>query len=69
MKMKKRNITILSFGDRRDHDEYRKFDREEKSFLSKGFDYATANYKNLLEGKVPKVNTKKLIILLPVLLP
>ena len=64
MKRAKREITILSFGDRLDYDEYKKFNQEKASFLKKGFDYAAVSYKNVLMGKIPKIRTKKLIIFL-----
>jgi len=64
MGRKKRDITILSFGDKLDYDEYQKFNEEKASFIKRGFDYATVNYKNVLRGKIPKVKTKKLIIFL-----
>ena len=64
MKTKKRDITILSFGDKLDYDEYNKFHREVELFVKKGFDYATVHYNNILKGKMPKVKTKKLIIFL-----
>lgn len=64
MNRKKRDITILSLGDGLDYDEYQKFNREKYSFLREGFDYHAINYKNLLKGKTPKINTKKVIIFL-----
>ncbi|MGD9015418.1 MAG: hypothetical protein PVI33_05295 [Candidatus Omnitrophota bacterium] len=64
MKKTKRDITILSFGDRIDFDEYRKFNREKSVFIKHGFDYKTVNYNNALKYKIPKINTNKLIIFL-----
>jgi len=64
MERKKRDITILSFGDKLDYDEYQKFNEEKASFIKRGFDYATVNYKNVLRGKFPKIKTKRLIIFL-----
>ncbi len=64
MERKKRDITILSFGDERDYDEYKKFNEEKPSFIKNGFNYATANYQDVLRGKFPGVKTKKLIIFL-----
>ena len=64
MVRKKRDITILSFGDKLDYDEYQKFNEEKASFIKRGFDYATVNYKNVLRGKFPKIKTKRLIIFL-----
>jgi len=64
MKNKKRDITILSLGDKLDYDEYKKFNQEEPLFIKRGFDYATASYKNFLKGKIPKIQTEKLIIFL-----
>lgn len=60
----KRDITILSFGDKLDYDEYKKFNEEKASFIKRGFDYATVNYKNVLKDKIPKIKTKKVIIFL-----
>jgi len=60
----KKDITILAIGDRPDFDSYAKFDREEK-FLSKNdFEYATVDYKHFLKGKIPSINTKKIIVFL-----
>ena len=64
MKIANRDITILSFGDRLDYDEYKKFNLEKASFVRGGFDYATVSYKNVLRGRIPKISTKKLIIFL-----
>ena len=64
MKSVRRNITILTFGDRRDFDEYGKFNREKKTFIKNGFDYLTLNYKNILKNKFPEIKTKKVIIFL-----
>lgn len=64
MKRTKRDITILSFDDKLDFDEYKKFDREKASFIKRGFDYATVNYKDVLKGEFPKIKTKKVIIFL-----
>ncbi len=61
---KKRDITILTFGDRLDYDEYKKFNRERKTFAKNGFDYATVSYRNVLRGKLPKIKTEKIIIFL-----
>ncbi len=62
--MKTRDITILSFGDRKDYDEYIKFDREKNQFLKRGFSYQTADYENVLNGKLPEIETEKVIIFL-----
>jgi len=64
MKKIKRNITVLTIGDKLDFDEYKKFDRERKILIRFGFDYATMNYTKALKGKFPKIKTKKVIIFL-----
>ena len=64
MKRAKRDITILSFDDRLDFDEYKKFDQEKALFIKRGFDYANVSYKNVLKAKFPKIKTKRLIIFL-----
>ncbi len=63
-KRAERNITILSFGDKLDFDEYKKFNHEKVLFVKRGFDYVTVNYKNILKGKIPEIKTKKVIIFL-----
>ena len=60
--MRKKNITILAIGDRADYDSFKKFHKDRRLFLEKGFDYATASYKQLLKGKVPKIPTEKVIV-------
>ena len=64
MKSKKRDITILSFGDKSDYDEYQKLNQERALFIKNGFDYATVNYKDVLRGRLPKIETSRLIIFL-----
>ena len=64
MKKAKRGITILSFGDKLDYDEYNKLNREKILFIRNGFDYATVNYKDVLKGRFPKIETSRLIIFL-----
>lgn len=60
----KRDITILAIGDRRDYDSYKKFNKERRLFLKKGFDYATLNYKQLLAGKIPDIQTRNVVLFL-----
>ncbi|MBL7081402.1 MAG: hypothetical protein ISS44_02395 [Candidatus Omnitrophica bacterium] len=62
--MNKKNITILTIGDKSDYDSYQKFDREKASFIKYGFDYATIDYKKFLNGKIPQIKTEKIIIFL-----
>ncbi|MEA3369180.1 MAG: hypothetical protein U9Q24_02350 [Candidatus Ratteibacteria bacterium] len=64
MKKIKRNITVLSFGDRLDYDEYKKFNKEKHLLQRQGFNYATANYTRVLQEKLPRIRTKKVIIFL-----
>ncbi len=54
----------MCFGDKPDYDEYKKFNQEKATFIKRGFDYATVNYKNVLKGKIPKIKTGRLIIFL-----
>jgi hypothetical protein len=58
------DITILSFGDRLDYDEYKKFNRERRLFIKRGFDYVAVSYKNVLRARFPKIRTNKIIIFL-----
>jgi len=60
----KRNITILAVGERCDFDSYNKFDHEKKAFLNNGFEYISADYKHIFDGKIEKIKTKKVIIFL-----
>ena len=60
----KQAITILTVGDKKDFDSYIKFHKEQACFLKYGFKYATISYRRLLEGIVPTIDTKKIIIFL-----
>ncbi|MBL7072114.1 MAG: hypothetical protein ISS26_08130, partial [Candidatus Omnitrophica bacterium] len=62
--MKKRGVTILAIGDRKDYDSHRKFNKERHFFIDNGFDYASCNYKDVESGRFPKVQTKKVMIFL-----
>lgn len=59
-----KKITILSVGDHGDYDSYEKLNKEKKYISRKGFEYCTTSYNDLLEGNMPEVNTKKVIIFL-----
>lgn len=62
--MKRDAVTIFTIGDRADHDSYKKFHREKKFILGKGFEYASTNYGRLLSKGIPNINTKKVIVFL-----
>ncbi len=62
--MKKKNITILAIGDREDHDAFKKFHKDRRLFLNKGFDYVSINYKKLLAKRIPEIPTERVIIFL-----
>ena len=62
MKKKKRNITILTIGDWADYDSYKKLNKEKRFILKKGFDYRTVDYKSLLKGRIPGIETDKVIV-------
>ena len=64
MEKKKRNITVLALGDWFDYDEYKKFNKEKRFLINRGFDYVTVNYTRVLKGKIPRVKTKKVIVFL-----
>jgi len=60
----KRNITILTVGDKLDFDEYKKINKEKSLFIKKGFNYNTLSYAKFLQGRVPRIKTKRLVIFL-----
>ena len=62
--MKKRGVTILAVGDRKDYDSYRKFYKERRFFIQKGFDYASVDYRGLSERRLPAVGTDKILAFL-----
>ena len=64
MNKEKKDITILTIGDRSDYDSYQKSNYEKKSFLDNGFEYITTNYAKVLKGKTPHVKTEKVVIFL-----
>lgn len=64
MNKTKKNITILAIGDRVDYDSFKKFHKEKHLFLKSGFDYVNVNYKQFLDGRIPQIRTKKVIIFL-----
>jgi len=62
--MKKRNITILAIGDKRDYDSFRKFHKDRGLFLKSGFEYVNVSHKQVLAGRIPQIPTEKVIIFL-----
>ena len=60
----RRNIAILAVGDRKDYDSFRKFNKERRLFIKKGFEYASINYREALAGRIPQLPTEKVIIFL-----
>ncbi len=63
-KKNQRRTTILAIGDTSDYDSYRKFARERDLILRQGFSYASTSYKRLLEGRLPKIRTERVIVFL-----
>ncbi|MBU2540855.1 MAG: hypothetical protein KJ593_03035 [Candidatus Omnitrophica bacterium] len=64
MLKKEQDITILAIGDLADFDSFRKLDKEKHNFSLYGFDYVSCHYSRLLEMKLPKIKTEKIIIFL-----
>ncbi len=64
MKKLKGNTSVLVIGDKVDYDSYQKFNREKRSFRRYGFEYFAVDYKRFLQGKLPAINTEKIIIFL-----
>ena len=60
----KEPITILTIGDRPDHDSYRKFHKQKSFILKSGFLYETTSYKRFLKKGPPYIETKKIILFL-----
>ena len=64
MAKKDRDITILAIGDKQDFDAYRKFHRRRALLIRQGFKYANLSYRELLKKKIPRIETKKVVIFL-----
>ncbi len=64
MNKKRKDITILVIGDLPDFDTFKKLDKEKHNFSKYGFNYVSCHYSRLLEIKLPKIKTKKVIIFL-----
>ncbi len=56
--------TILIIGDEKDFDSFQKFLSQRRLFRKHGFHFKTVDYQAVLEGKLPEVKTKKLIVYL-----
>ncbi|MGB2630905.1 MAG: YheC/YheD family protein [Candidatus Omnitrophota bacterium] len=61
---RREKATILVVGDHVDYDSYRKLSKEGRFIRENGFDYRNLPYIRFLNGKFPKVETKKVIIFL-----
>ncbi len=62
MKNKNSRITILVIGDRADYDSHNKLHQKREFILGEGFDYKRVSYEALLNGRIPKIKTEKVII-------
>jgi len=56
--------TLLANSEKKDFDSFMKFFRQRKLFKKYNFSFKIADYDSVLKGKIPKVNTKHLIVLL-----
>ena len=56
--------TFLVIGDKKDYDSFMKFFRQRKLFKKYNFYFKIADYDSVLKGKLPKVKTKHLVVLL-----
>ena len=60
----KRDITILAIGDRVDFDSFKKLEREKNTFIKRGFEYKSTSYGKFFNGKLPVIETSKVIVFL-----
>ena len=56
--------TLLAIGDKKDFDSFMKFFRQRKLFKKHGFSFKSIDYDSVLEGRLPKIKTKHLIVFL-----
>jgi len=56
--------TFLAIGDKKDFDSFQKFVRQRKLFRKHDFYFKTVDYQSVLEGKLPKIKTKRMMVFL-----
>lgn len=56
--------TLLAIGDKKDFDSFQKFYRQRRLFKKHGFYFKAADYDSALKGRLPRVKTKSLVVLL-----
>jgi glutathione synthase/RimK-type ligase-like ATP-grasp enzyme len=56
--------TILAIGDNKDFDSYQKFFRQRRLFREHGYYFKTVDYMSLLDGGLPQIKTKRIVVLL-----
>ena len=56
--------TLLAVGDKKDFDTFKKFYRNRRFFYKSKIGFKSIDYDSLLEDKLPKINTKEVIIFL-----
>jgi len=56
--------TFLAIGDKKDFDSFQKFYGQRKLFKNHNFHFKTVDYQSVLEGKLPKIKTKRMVIFL-----
>jgi len=61
-KKAKKDITILNIGDRVDYDSFQKLDKEKRFASKAGFYYRSCSYDDLLEGRLPRILTEKVVV-------
>lgn len=54
--------TLLAIGDEKDFDAFKKFFKQRKLFKKYNFSFKSIDYDSILEGKLPEVKTKNLIV-------
>ncbi|NQT33458.1 MAG: hypothetical protein HQ594_07290 [Candidatus Omnitrophica bacterium] len=62
MKRKKNSINIFTIGDKGDYDSHNKLNREANFTRKQGFNYETRQYKEFLKGRLPELESNKIII-------
>jgi glutathione synthase/RimK-type ligase-like ATP-grasp enzyme len=55
--------TLLAIGDEEDFDSFQKFLGQSRLLKKRGFDFKKIDYQAVLEGKLPKIKTKKVMVL------
>jgi len=59
-----RDYSLVVVGDRVDFDSFRKLQKEKKRFLNSRVAYHAMSYKELLDGRIPRVKTKSIVLFL-----